>query len=78
MTRRISFALPPGGELQIPETCYYTEESGGLETLKLFVSTDPIPVGRLVGMRTRSGERGGDMSMTATREIHLRIGDPEP
>jgi hypothetical protein len=64
--------LPPGGELQIPETCFYTEPTSGLETLKLFVSTEPVPIDRLVGMRTRSGTRGGSISMTATREIHLR------
>lgn len=70
--------LPPGRELRIPDACYFTEETGGLETLKLFISTDPIPVGRLIGMRTRSGERGGDASLVATREIHLRIRKPEP
>lgn len=64
--------LPPGGQIQIPETCFYTEPTSGLETLKLFVSTEPVPIDRLVGMRTRSGTRGGSISMTATREIHLR------
>lgn len=64
--------LPPGSAVQIPEICFYTEPTSGLETLKLFVSTEPIPIDRLVGMRTRSGRRGGSISMTATREIHLR------
>lgn len=70
--------LPPGGELQIPETCFYTEPTDGLETLKLFVSTEPVPIDRLVGMRTRSRTRGGSISMTATREIHLRTTSGPP
>jgi hypothetical protein len=63
--------LPAGAEVQIPDGCYYTDPIDGLETLKLFVSTEPIPVDRLVGMRTRSGRRGGSISMTATRELHI-------
>jgi hypothetical protein len=68
--------LPPGQSLQIPETCFYTEPTDGSETLKLIVSTDPIPVEQLIGMRTRSSARRTDVPMTATRELQLRVTQP--
>lgn len=69
--------LPPGERLRIPASCFYTEPSHGVETLKLFVSTDPIPVDQLVGMRTRARGRA-EVPMTATREIHLSVVAPAP